>query len=117
MKFYSWSGRAAVLVLLAMTAALWAGVGSAAQMGLKLEIRRHLFYPSELTVPVNQKIKLTIRNTDATPEEFESYDLNRKKMIPGHSEAVIYIGPLEAGDYTFFGGFNPKTAQGLVHVE
>ncbi|MFV8784000.1 cupredoxin domain-containing protein [Microbulbifer sp. SA54] len=79
-----------------------------------LEIRDHLFYPSELVVPANTKIKLIVHNLDGTPEEFESYELNREKVIMGGKKAVIFIGPLAPGEYPFFGEFNPKTAQGKV---
>lgn len=82
-----------------------------------IEIRGHLFYPSQLVIPANTKIKLIIINQDATPEEFESYELNREKVIMGGARATIFIGPLKPGDYPFFGEFNPKTAQGLIRVE
>ena len=45
------------------------------------------------------------------------YELNREKVISGNSQAVIFIGPLPAGEYPFFGEFYPKTAQGKVRVE
>lgn len=82
-----------------------------------IEIRAHLFYPSQLVIPANTKIKLIIINRDATPEEFESYELNREKVIMGGAQATIFIGPLKPGDYPFLGEFNPKTAQGLIRVE
>lgn len=82
-----------------------------------IEIRAHLFYPSQLVVPANTKIKLLVINHDPTPEEFESYELNREKVIMGGAKATIFIGPLKPGDYPFFGEFNPKTAQGLIRVE
>lgn len=82
-----------------------------------IEIRAHLFYPSQLVVPANTKIKLLVINQDTTPEEFESYELNREKVIMGGAKATIFIGPLKPGDYPFFGEFNPKTAQGLIRVE
>jgi len=65
-------------------------------------------------VPANQKVRLLIINNDATPEEFESYELNRENVIPGNSRTVIFIGPLAPGEYPFFGEFFPKTAQGKV---
>ncbi|MCW8922251.1 MAG: cupredoxin domain-containing protein [Gammaproteobacteria bacterium] len=83
----------------------------------KIEIKNHLFFPSELTVPADTKVKLRIFNHDATNEEFESYDMNREKVIMGNSQTVIFIGPLKPGDYEFFGEFYPKTAQGKIHVE
>lgn len=82
-----------------------------------IEIRDHLFYPSQLTIPANSKVKLIVINRDPTPEEFESYELNREKVIMGGAKAIIFIGPLIAGDYPFFGEFNPKTAQGMIRVE
>jgi plastocyanin len=80
----------------------------------EIEIRDHLFDPAELTIPAGKKVKLVVYNRDPTPEEFESYELNREKVIMGSSKAVIFIGPLKPGEYPFFGEFNPKTAQGKV---
>lgn len=81
---------------------------------LEIQIKEHLFYPAEVTVPANAKVKLLVNNLDPTPEEFESYQLNREKVVGGNSKVVIFIGPLPPGEYPFFGEFNPKTAQGKV---
>jgi len=101
---------------LAAAAALPAAA-SAATPVIEIQIRDHLFFPPEVVVPANTKVKLLVRNLDPTPEEFESYELNREKVISGNSQAVIFIGPLPPGEYPFFGEFNPKTAQGKVLVE
>jgi len=103
-------GAAAVL-LFAVVAA------HAAAPVFEIEIRDHLFSPAELTIPAGKKVKLVVYNRDPTPEEFESYELNREKVIMGSSRAVIFIGPLKPGEYPFFGEFNPKTAQGKVIAE
>ena len=95
----------------------WAGPAFADTPVVEIEIRDHLFYPSEILIPADTKIKLQIRNLDPTPEEFESYELNREKVISGNSVAVIFIGPLSPGEYPFFGEFYPRTAQGKVVVE
>lgn len=81
-----------------------------------LEIKDHLFYPAEIVIPANKKIKLIIYNRDDTPEEFDSFDLNREKVIFPHKKAVIYIGPLPEGRYEFFGEYNPNSARGAVLV-
>lgn len=83
----------------------------------QIEIREHLFYPSELVIPAGQKIKLIVINRDDTPEEFESYEMNREKVIVGNSQGIVFIGPLKPGVYPFFGEFNLKTAQGNIIVE
>ena len=81
---------------------------------INIKIQNHLFYPATVAVPANTKIKLLISNEDATSEEFESYELNREKVIMGKQKAVIFIGPLSVGEYPFFGEFYPQTAQGKV---
>jgi plastocyanin len=83
----------------------------------QIEIREHLFYPAELNIPAGQKVKLVVLNQDATPEEFESFELNREKVIMGKRKAVIFIGPLRAGRYPYFGEFHPETAQGTIIAE
>ncbi len=92
-------------------------LATAAKPVFEIEIKNHLFQPSTLTIPSDQKIKLIVYNRDPTPEEFESYELNREKVIVGKRKAVIFIGPLPAGVYPFFGEFNPKTAQGKIVVK
>ena len=79
-----------------------------------LQIRNHLFYPDVLTVPAGIRFKLIIQNEDPSPEEFESFELNREKVIMGGATATVFIGPLKAGTYPFFGEFNPETAQGKM---
>lgn len=83
----------------------------------ELAIRDHLFIPEVLAVPANTRIKLLVTNHDASPEEFESYELNREKVIMGKRKAVIFIGPLLPGEYPFFGEFHPETALGKVIAE
>lgn len=84
---------------------------------IEIKINNHLFSPSVVLVPVNTKVKLLLINEDETSEEFESYELNREKIIMGKQKAVIFIGPLAPGEYPFFGEFHPQTAQGKVIVE
>jgi len=79
-----------------------------------IAIKNHRFEPSELTVPAGQKVKLVIDNRDATPEEFESHDLKREKVIAGKTKAVIWVGPLRPGKYRFVGEFHEATAQGVL---
>jgi hypothetical protein len=84
---------------------------------VEIKIRGHLFYPTEVIVPANTKVKLFVINEDPTPEEFESYELNREKVIMGNSKAIIFIGPLDPGEYPFFGEFNMSTALGKIIAE
>ena len=84
---------------------------------IELIIKDHLFFPATLEIPAGKKVRVRIINQDPTPEEFESFELNREKIIVGNGQTVVFIGPLEPGEYPFFGEFYPKTAQGVVVVK
>jgi plastocyanin len=86
----------------------------AAEADYTLVIKDHRFTPAELTIPAGKKIKLLVENQDSTPEEFESHSLNREKIIAGKGKITLYLGPLEAGSYPFFGEFNEATAKGVI---
>lgn len=83
----------------------------------EIAIKDHKFDPAELEVPANTEIKLIVKNLDPTPEEFESYELNREKIIAGGGQGVFYLDPLKPGAYPFFGEFNQATAQGKLIVK
>lgn len=82
-----------------------------------ITIKDHKFTPDVITAPANTRLKLIVDNQDSTPEEFESNDFHREKIIPGNSKATIFVSPLAAGEYKFFGEFNMDTAQGVLKVE
>ena len=79
-----------------------------------ISIKDHKFSPDRIEIPAGKKVKLVVDNQDATPEEFESKDLNREKVIAGKTSASIFIGPLKPGRYSFVGEYNEKTAKGVV---
>ena len=101
---------ASLVILMLFSSTLWA------VPEYHVEIKDHLFFPSRITIPAEQKVKLIIHNSDDTPEEFESFSLNRQKVVFARSVATIYIGPLKPGEYNFVGEYNPNSARGTVVV-
>lgn len=97
-----------------LSAAMLAATAHAGEPDYRLVIREHRFVPSELTVPAGRKVRLVVVNEDATPEEFESYPLNREKVVPPKGQVVVFVGPLQPGRYEFFGEFNQATARGWL---
>ncbi len=95
--------------------ALFSGLGVAGDMPeLTLRIKDHKFVPAQMNVPANVKFKLIVVNEDPTPEEFESHELNREKVVTGNNKITVFIGPLKPGKYPYFGDFHQKTAQGVL---
>ncbi len=106
-----------LIVVFSLLLCLFCSAVQAETPTYEIRIKGHLFSPSKLEIPANKKIKLVIINEDATPEEFESYELNREKVIMGNRKGIVFIGPLKSGVYPFFGEFNPSTAQGSIEVK
>jgi hypothetical protein len=101
--------------ILLFALALCSGAVLAGDLGpYTLRIKDHKFIPAQLVVPANTKFKLIVVNEDPTPEEFESHELNREKIVTGNSKITVFIGPLKPGKYPFFGEFHIKTAQGVL---
>ena len=92
---------------------LAAGVASADPIAI--EIKDQGFVPREITVPSGVKLELQVRNDDALPAEFESYDLSREIVVPAHGQVKVFIGPLEPGRYRFFNDFHQES-EGWVNV-
>jgi plastocyanin len=82
-----------------------------------ITIKGNQFSPEELTIPAGQKVKIIVKNLDATPAEFESSDLNREKVVSANSEIIVFIGPLDSGSYAYFDDFHRDTTKGTVIVK
>jgi plastocyanin len=102
-----------LMISLALILATEANV-AAQETSYTLVIKDHRFQPAEIEIPAGQKIALIVKNDDPTPEEFESTELRREKVVPGGEQVTVYVGPLKPGRYEFFGDFNPKTARGQI---
>jgi len=107
--------KKAVIALLATLPVIFPAMVTADEY--TVVIKNHMFIPDRIEVTAGQKHRLIVLNQDATPEEFESYELNREKVVAGKSKIVVFLPPLETGEYPFFGEFNPDTAQGRIIVK
>jgi hypothetical protein len=102
---------------LALILAIGTNVSAAEEPAYTLVIKDHKFQQTEIEIPAGTKIALIVKNEDPTPEEFESTELRREKVVAGGEQITIYIGPLKPGRYEFFGDFNPATARGHIIVK
>jgi hypothetical protein len=65
-------------------------------------------------VPAGKAFTLKVTNEDATPEEFESDDLDIEKVIAGGQTVEIKVEPLDAGRYEFYGEYHEDSAKGAI---
>jgi len=116
-KFLSRANSQFSILFILLSLCLFPQIASAKRLVIEIEIKNHFFVPDKIKIPADSKVKLVVHNRDSSSEEFESYELNREKLIMGGRKANIFIGPLSPGEYPFFGEFNQKTAQGRIIVE
>jgi plastocyanin domain-containing protein len=100
-----------------MSMALISATAAWADDTAEIALKNHQFVPPTLTIPAGQQVKLTVKNEDATPAEFESHDFHVEKVVPGNGQIVLYVGPLEAGTYGFFDDFHEDTTKGKLVVK
>ena len=102
------------LILIGLAGFLMLGATMARADDYVLTIKDHRFIPTEIKIPANKRVQITVVNEDPTPEEFESHELNREKVVTGKGTIPVYVGPLKPGRYPFFGDFHSDTAQGAL---
>jgi plastocyanin len=72
------------------------------------------FEPASFDVAAGAPIKLTVVNQGDSPIEFESFELNRERVVqPGHS-ITVQLPKLDPGEYHFFDDFHHEVAQGTI---
>jgi plastocyanin len=99
---------AALLVLGAAAPAL------ADDPSFAIALKNNQFIPSEVQIPAGVKVRLVVRNENATPSEFESHQFHREKVVPPGRQVIVLVGPLDPGSYEFFDDFHPQTRGHLV---
>jgi len=105
-----------VLLLSAFVAGLASAGEAAADAPIQLSVKNHHFTPSVISAPAGQRFTIQVRNLDATPEEFESYDFKVEKIMAPHATIIVSVGALKPGAYNFFGDYNPGLAKGVLRV-
>lgn len=72
------------------------------------------FQPASLNVTANQQVRIKVTNKGSSPIEFESFEMNRERVVPpGHTITVI-LPKLEPGEYHFFDDFHHEIGQGTI---
>lgn len=106
---------ALTFVIITLNAAS-AGV-STAEDALRLIYRNGRFEPSVLSVPAGQALKLKVTNMGDAPIEFESFELNRERVVLPGRTITVYLPSLSPGTYNFFDDFHHGAGQGTISAK
>lgn len=102
--------------------ALWLAAGSGFAgaeelLTLKLTAKGGRFYPETIEVPAGARFKIIITNEGPGPEEFESDNPRREKVLGAGATSFLVFPALKPGVYPFYGEFHPETAKGRIIVK
>jgi Cupredoxin-like domain len=72
------------------------------------------FEPDELVVKAKTPLRLRVVNATQDPIEFESFELNRERVVLPGAEIVVYLPALDPGSYKYFDDFHHDAGEGTI---
>ena len=72
------------------------------------------FEPASFDVTAGKPIKLTVLNEGKSAIEFESFELNRERVVQPGQTITVQLPKLDPGQYHFFDDFHHDVAQGTI---
>jgi hypothetical protein len=80
----------------------------------EIRYENHRFMPRSLVVPAGCQVRIKVVNLSAERIEFESFKLNREKVIEPGKEVTVDLPPLKAGNYDFYDDFHADVPEGEI---
>ena len=102
--------RLTVLVTILFSAAPARGDDTVIEM--RFENRR--FTPQTITVPANQPLTIKVTNASKEAIEFESFKLNREKVVGPGETIIVRVPALRPGTYDFYDDFHQDVPEGSI---
>lgn len=81
---------------------------------VELRFENHRFTPQTVTVPANQPLRIKIINASKETIEFESFKLNREKVVGPGETIIIPLPALSPGSYDFYDDFHEDVPEGMI---
>ncbi len=80
----------------------------------RLQFRDGRFEPASLSVGANAPFRLQVTNSGPAPIEFESFELNRERVVAPGQAVTVFIPSLSPGTYHFFDDFHHEAGEGTL---
>ena len=75
------------------------------------------FEPASFKVAANTPLKLKVTNQDQSAIEFESFELNRERVVQPGQTITVNLPKLDPGQYHFFDDFHHDVPQGTITAQ
>ncbi len=100
------------IILLSFTVGVRAS--ESPEPALEIRFENHHFMPQTLVVPANHPLVIKVSNSSNERIEFESFKLNREKVVEAGGFVTVHLPPLKAGSYDFFDDFHADVPEGSI---
>jgi Cupredoxin-like domain len=106
--------KSLILALNLMLVCAGAAYGASADDTVELRYENRKFIPQTLAVPANRAFKIKIMNASKEAIEFESYKVNREKVVGPGETVTVNIPALKPGSYDFYDDFHRDVPEGKI---
>src|SRR5262245_32174855 len=86
------------------------------ESGVPLMVDDGGFVPPEVTGPAGERFRIAITNRTDAAIEFESFELNRERVVQPGQTVAVYVSGLAPGRYEFFDDFH-QTRRGMLVIK
>jgi plastocyanin len=79
-----------------------------------LRYQDNRFAPQTVTVPAGAPLTIKVLNSSTRTIEFESFKLNREKVVQPGQTITVHLPALGSGTYDFYDDFHQDVPQGSI---
>jgi plastocyanin len=103
-------------IVLVLATFVLVGLAGAARASNSVELRYadHRFTPASVKVPAGRALTLRVVNASKQTIEFESFKLNREKVLTPGETIIMRLPALSPGSYDFYDDFHEDVPQGHI---
>jgi hypothetical protein len=81
---------------------------------LEIHFKDHHFAPQKIDVPAGIPLLVRVLNDSGERIEFESFKLNREKVVEPGQSILVHLPALKPGTYDFFDDFHSDVPEGEI---
>lgn len=82
-----------------------------------LRYENHRFAPQSITVSSNRAFSIKVVNASNETIEFESFKLDRERVVGPGETTIVNVPALSPGNYDFYDDFHDDVPEGAIIVK
>jgi hypothetical protein len=100
--------------LIALTVMTLTDGARAADTVVELRFENHRFVPQTITVPAKRAFRIKVINASKETIEFESFKLNRERVVGPGETIIVNVPALSSESYDFYDDFHDDVPEGAI---